>query len=249
MNNQKIDRNIFLKELKKLKNKLEKKDILYDIPFDYRSKEYFDFIKIMVSDTIDKDYLLDITKGYFLEEKNGFILIEFNSIPTLFIKTNEYNWLNVFYYYSGIIISDCINIIANQMGLKYDTNGLTYINSKKPIHITNKVFEIFNFFELDVKLFLNGFNTRKDIYNLIINSQYFNVNLFKPNQIDEKNILFLEKNWYYNMFLDVISVIDEDSPINYEYKEQEYYLQLINDFFPESNLLEKFFKINIPEKK
>jgi hypothetical protein len=234
-----MNRDTFLKNLKEITDILETNNILYDVLFDYRNKQEFKNIKILVNDIVDDRTLCSLF-GSIEKTKDKFLELNYNDISLIIVKADSNFWVNSFYYYSGEIISDALNKIANRMGMSYTDKGLYYIDTKTPILVTNKVFEIFNFFELKTNLLLEGFNNKRDIYEFIINSTYFNSSIFEISDIKENNFFYDEKIEYYKEFLDVIEPFNKSLEYQYTYENKENYIDLIDLYFPESNLLKKY---------
>lgn len=234
-----MNRTEFLQKLKEVTTILESNEILYDVIFDYRNKKEFKNIKLLINDYIDINMLTDLF-GTLDKVKDNFIQINYSDIKLVFIKANNDNWLNAFYYYSGEIISDCINKMANEMGMSYTNTGLYYTNTATPILVTNIVFDIINFFELKSTSLLTGFDDINYIHAFIINSSYFNANIFSLADIKTTDFLYEEKIENYKTFLDIIEPFKSNTNSNYEYQSKEEYIDLIDLYFPESNLLKKY---------
>lgn len=240
-----MNREEFLKNKEKVTNILEENEILYELIFDYRYKTEFDNIKILINDFIDDKYLSSLF-GSLESVKGNMLKIKFENIDLIFIKSNNNYWVNSFYYYSGEIVSIALNKIANQLGLEYNEYGLFYIhNVKKPILLTNKVFEIFNFFEVNTNSIIEGFDYLKNVYEFIINSTFFNAKIFTSNDVNQNSLLYEENLKNYNKFIDAIEIFKNNSNCNYEFDIPENNIDLIDEYFPEVNLLMYYAKQNI----
>lgn len=240
-----MDRLIFSKQLKETTELLEKNGILYDVIFDYRNKSSFENIKFLVNSTVDSRQLSSMF-GSIEKMDSKFITINRDDTKLVFIKSDEHCWTNNFYYYSGEIISDAINAMAKPLDLIYNDKGLYHKGIKNPILLTNKVFDIFNFFEIGNstkgKSIVTGFDTLVDIFEIIINSTYFNSNAFSISDISHDDYFYAEKIKNYSLFLKAIEPFKSVPNMNYSYDSKEYYLELVDEYFKESKFLMHYFK-------
>jgi hypothetical protein len=234
-----MDRDTFLKSLRNITNIIEKNEISYDIPFDYRNKNKFDNIKILVRDDLDLKVLENELGSSIIEESGVFTKMLYENESIIFIKSPELYWVNNFYYYSGEIISEAINKLASKFNLIYTPTGLYYQIKDLKILVTNKVFEIFGFFGVNTEKLLEGFNDLIDIYDFIIKSDYFNCELFNMSDISSDNYFKDEKIPIYEDFVDTLTLFKGRKNVNFEFEEPEKYFQLIIDYFPDAFLYEK----------
>jgi hypothetical protein len=244
-----MNRETFLINLRNITNVIESNDISYDIPFDYRNKSNFANIKILIRDDLDLKFLINELNAVWIEDKDNLTKILYNNEPIIFIKTSENYWVNNFYYYSGEIITEAIDKIASKFNLKYTSTGLYYQLKNEEFLVSNKVFEIFEFFELNTKKILKGFDNIVDVYEFIIKSTYFNCELFKLSDISNDNYFKDEKISLYKDFLDTITIFQDRTSVNFEFEEKEKYFQLIIDYFPNAFLYEKLSEYYMKNKK
>lgn len=243
-----MNREEFSEKLKEVTDILENNDLLYNIIFDYRTKQEFKNIKIQISDQVDTKQLVSYF-GSVDKISDNFIQVLYGEIPLVFILINDKYWTNAYYYHSGEIMSYAINKMANNMGMLYTDKGLYYIKSKTPILVTNKVFDIMRFFELKERMLLTGFNTLTDIIEFIINSNYFNANIFSISDISTSDFLYDEKVEIYRIFLESIDPLKNIPTCQYESVSDAENLELIDLYFPESELLKKYIILNATKNK
>lgn len=234
-----MSRDEFLRNLRNITNIIEANDISYDIPFDYRNKTKFENIKILVRDDLDLRVLENELGGSIIEESGIFTKMLYNNEPIIFIKTPEIYWVNYFYYYSGEIISEAVNKLANKFNLIYTPTGLYYQIKDLKILVTNKVFEIFGFLGVNTEKLLEGFNDLIDVYDFIIKSDYFNCEIFDISDISDDNYFKNEKIEVYEDFLDTLTLFKGRKNVNFNFEEPENYFQIIIDYFPNAFLYEK----------
>jgi hypothetical protein len=142
--------------------------------------------------------------------------------------------------------------LAHKFGLKYGFAGLVYPFRNydgiftKDITISLDNAKIFKFLGLDYNRYLQTFDTLLDIFDYIINSKYFNVDNYimsNLNSIDRKRNI---KRKTYQEFLTYVNLKQNENINKYEFsKNKEDYLQMINDYFPEANLLVKLNKFKL----
>lgn len=132
----------------------------------------------------------------------------------------------------------------HKFNLSYGWNGLYYkfrnFNGKNSenILISTDPKKIFKFGGYDYDRYQLGFETIEDIFKFVINSEYFDsksLQLNNLNQIDRKRN---RKRSSYNAFL---KYLDENNiDVSYQFSQNKSdYIPMINNFFPEANLLEK----------
>jgi hypothetical protein len=128
--------------------------------------------------------------------------------------------------------------VAHKFGLKYGINGLTYPfrsfsgQLKTDIIISKDSKKIFEFLGFDYQRYLKGFDTLEEIYEYIINSKYFNPKGFMLNELNNVDRKRNKKRKTYRGFIEYINN-RSDLPY-FEYKEKDFYIDYIEEFFPES---------------
>ncbi len=114
-------------------------------------------------------------------------------------------------------------------------NGLT-----EDIVISKDSKKIFEFLGYDYERYLKGFDTLEEIYEFVITSRYFNYEGFlmdNLNHIDRKRN---KKRVTYQGFLEYLNTKDLESLPKYEFnKDKNYYIHLVDTYFPEANFIEK----------
>lgn len=172
--------------------------------------------------------------------------IDFNLIPSKYWETAKT-------YYSYDPIGNIMGKVYHKFGLSYGWNGLVYkfrnFNGRlsKNILISTDARKIFEFAGYDYDRYLKGFETLEDIFDFAINNPYFDTEVFQfnnLNRIDRKRNL---RRNSYRLFLKYIN--DNDIQIRYDFKPKDEYLEDIDNYFSESNLLNKLKELNEIDSK
>ena len=163
------------------------------------------------------------------------------------------NWEFAPYFFSWDPVGNLTGKLAHVLGLKFGFAGLVYpfrnFSGKlsTDIKISQDPIKIFTFLDLDFERYLLGFDTKVEIFNFITKSKYFNVKNFlfeNLNHIDRKRN---KKRKTYNEFLEWANVQGfEERTFS---KDKKVFLKLINDYFPESELLVKLEDLMVKDNE
>lgn len=217
-------------------------DILLKIP----SYIHISYINNMIIEFINK--YLKPNEIYV----NEAISFDYDKFQIDLIPYRDINWEVAKVWINYDPTGNIMGKLAQQFNLKYGWDGLYYVlvmdNGliKRHIFISRDNAKIFEFLGYDLEKFQRGFDTLEEIYDYVIESKYFNPDIFKMenlNRLDRKRNI--RRNTYHS-FLEYI----ENIPNKYEFKDN--YIQEINDFFPESNLIDNinhFNQINPTQKE
>jgi len=216
----------------------------------YRSKETHGDCDILV---LNKGNLCDVDKK--LKEKFGSLFkngtirsFEYKKFQIDFIPIPLRNWETSKHFFSYDPVGNLTGKLCHKLGLKYGFQGLCYpfrnFNGRlsEDITISKDMEKIHKFLGLDHDRYKKGFDELKEIFDFIISSKYFNKENFlfeNLNTIDKKRN---KKRKTYNEFIQYINNTDGIYS-NELYKNKSDYLNYINEFFPEAELLVKLDKI------
>jgi len=160
----------------------------------------------------------------------------------------ENKWKTAITYYSYDPLGNLMGKIFHKFNLSYGWEGLYYKfrnfhgSLKKSILISEDVRKIFEFGGYDYDRFSEGFDTLEDIFQYCISGKYFDSKIFEYenlSRIDRKRNL---KRKSYKHFLNYLK--ENNININYEFnKNKEEYIELIDNFFPEANLIDNLNKL------
>ena len=134
--------------------------------------------------------------------------------------------------------------------LKYGHDGLyltVYLNSnrKENIFISDDNNKIFEFLGFDYNRYLKGFDTLEEIFDYIIDSKYFDSEMFDLENLNQKDRKRNRKRKTYNQFIEYIKVNNINK--RYEFKHKNEYIEDVDKFFTESKLIEKLEDLRIKD--
>jgi hypothetical protein len=136
--------------------------------------------------------------------------------------------------------------------LKYGQKGLImviYNNSKKlkEMTLSKNPRKSFEFLGYDYDRYLKGFDTKEEIFDWVINSKYFDSEIFKMknlNHIDRKRN---KKRATYQEFLKYLET--NNITKTFKFGDKVGYLDTIDEFFPEVGLKEELKSLDEEDKK
>jgi len=229
---------------------------IFPLPFRNDKKDHGDLDILILEKSENKDIYQKLKKRFTFVVKNKHLysfLYKNYQIDLIFQKPK--NWETSKVYYSYDPCGNLIGKLFHKFGLKYGLNGLVYPVRNysgrfvKDIIISKDNKKIFEFLGLDFERFKSGFNTIEEIFEFIISSKYFNSENFifeNLTNIDRKRN---KKRNSYHLFLKYINEKDPNSFNNYKFdRNKKNYIEKINNYFPEANLLEEFEKIEEQNK-
>ena len=241
----KLEKPEFLKLLKEVIDKLDEKGIKNEIPFVYKSKAEYDFIKILIPQETDVTLLEDIFKSSEYQASNRFIDFYYKDFRFIFIRAPESEFFSTFFYYSWDIIPTLMNVMLNKMGMDLCPSGVRYIAGEKSFIISNNIKYILEYLDLDFEQYMKkGFKSLFDEVSFITTSSYFNVQIFKDYKLNERDFFYFEKASQYKYALSLFDNFEKMRFEGYDYdKELDTYLLNIDLMFPGTNFLENVAKL------
>ena len=185
----------------------------------------------------------------------GVVSFDYDNFQIDLIPIRVSNWEVAKCFFDYDPTGNLMGKIAHSFGFKYGFEGLVYpmrnFNGRisKDIVISKDNKKIFDFLGLDYSVYEKGFDTMEEIFEFIINGKYFNSKKYDMESLTAIDRKRNRKRKSYQDFLKYLS----DNRINksFEFKPKEYYIEVANSYFPESNLLneiEKFRKIDEENK-
>lgn len=229
-----LERQDMLRILKEVSNKLEEHDIKYDIPYVYKSKANFDFMKIIIPMDLDASQLSELFGTEYIDNSK-FIELYYKDFKFIFIRVPVDEFAPQFFYYSWDILPTLLNVILNKFNLYYEPSGLRYIDKHRNFQITNNIKYILEFLDMDFNIYKRGFF---DFYSEVIyitTSIYYNNKIFEDYKLNNRDFLHFNTIKEYGEALNILSNYIGD----YEFKVKDSYFVDIDSMFPGSNFLEK----------
>lgn len=226
----------------------------------YHTKLDYGDIDVLVSsprDTYTK--LFDQIKNEFnlldnqISQNSNIYSILINNFQCDFILTKEkYLQSSLNYYYYSPAGNLC-GKLTHRWGLHYGFDGLSYIlrdneNTYKlgKIEITQNHEKICEFLGLDYQKYFEGFETEKEIFDWIINAKCFDARIFSYENMNHIARIRDRKRPDYARFMKYIERF-KDKIYDWPLKSEN--IKYINDFFPESNLINKIQELKNKETK
>lgn len=236
-----LNKKDFLNILKNVSENLDKFEIQHEIPYCHSDKDSYNYINIIIPDTIDTNnliYNLDISNH---ENYKNIFTGEIDNFRFNFIKSPMDYFYQTFYYYCWNFYPYLIKCLIKPLNLEYDSYGLHYFYNKKKITLTKNLQEIFDFLNIDFKE-IYGINvpTKKLLYQTIIDSFYFDSDSFNKKIFKEIDPMFKYNEKYYKEFLSIIPLQEN------KIKENEI-INILDDYF--KDFYEKITKIKTKEIK
>jgi len=241
----KLEKQEFIKLLKEVSDKLEARGIRNEIPFVYKGKDTFDFIKVLIPQETDVTILEDIFKTGEYQVSGRYIDFNYKDFRFIFIRTPDSEFFPTFFYYSWDIMTTLMNVMLNKMGMDLQPSGLKYVAVENAFNISNNIKFIIEYLGLDFDLYMRkeGFKSLFDEVSFITTSSYFNVNIFKEYKLNERDFFYFDKEPQYKYALSLFSNFENIRFEGYDYdKELDTYLLNIDLMFPGSNFLENVTK-------
>ena len=189
-----------------------------------------------------KDLVQETFKPQVIHSNGGVLSFDYENFQIDFIPIKEENWEIAQVYYSYDPLGNAMGKTFHKMNLSYGWDGLKYkyrnFNGRNShnIVVTKDPRKIFKFGGYDYDRYLEGFKTIEEIFDFIVDSKQFHVDIFRMenlNHIDKKRN---RKRKSYHAFLEYIEKIENIVPFQFELN-KSFYLPIIDNYFPEAKLL------------
>ncbi len=198
-------------------------------------KELFNYTDMYINPPFDMLDNKDTTIGTISFDYKGF-QIDLIFVNNIYMETAET-------YFSYNDLGNFMGRMAVTLGVHYGHYGLKYrvMTEKKDgvlgrIIVSSDMRKIFEFLGFDYDRYLKGYETLEEVFEYVIQSKYFNKDIFAYENLDHQNRTRNRKRESYRKFLEYIEPLPKQFLKNLSKKEQ---LDLINTSFPETNLLQK----------
>lgn len=199
-----------------------------------------------------KDYIEEHFKPQVIHNNGGVLSFDYDNFQIDFIPIRESNWEIAQVYFSYDPLGNAMGKTFHKLNLSYGWDGLKYKyrnfngRNSNDIIISKDPRKIFEFGGYDYDRYLEGFDTVEDIFDFIIDGDFFDAEIFKMgnlNHIDRKRN---RKRGSYHKFLEYV---EKNAPNKtFVFKKKSEYLPLVDEIFPESNLMDRVEKLDEKDK-
>lgn len=206
----------------------------------YKEKDSFGDMDILVlSDNLTFDIL-----EYIQETFNPTQIVKNSNVYSFDVEELQIDlqlvpkelWETSVIYYSYNDLHSFIGKIARRFGLKWGWDGLKWsgftLKNKNSVLLTKSYKVALEFLGFDYKRYDEGFNTREDIYDYIINSKYYEPSVFYFQNMNSNDKNRDKKRTNYLEFLEYIKVNKPKINNNHNFfSNKDFYLGHINTYF------------------
>jgi len=200
----------------------------------YSEKETHGDLDILVK-TKDTDGLIKIINEKINPEgiiiNDDAISFDYDNFQVDLICLEPKIWKTALIYYSYDPLGNLLGKIAKGFGLRYGKDGLYYKNIGKnntqKIMLSEDIDEIYKFLGYDFNKFKQGFNSLNDIYDFISDGEFFDKELFMPNNLTNNDRKRSMKRPTFKGFLKYM----KNSKSNYTFKSKDSYIDYIDSWF------------------
>lgn len=189
-----------------------------------------------------------------IHNNGGVYSFDYQNFQIDFIPVKESKWETAKIYYSYDPLGNIMGKTFHKFGLSYGWDGLFYkfrnFNGRlaQNILLTNDAERIFGFGGYDYQRYLQGFETLEDILKFAINTKYFDTQIFQMDNLKSIDKKRNRKRGSYHIFLKYLK--DNNIDIRYNFhKDKELYLPMIDEAFPESDLLGQLYELKMKDRE
>lgn len=204
-------------------------------------KEYFDIPKLVYSKKSTKSLMAFFN---YKEMYRNMPVISFDykdfQIDLIFTKEKFLETSDIYYRYNDL--GNLMGRIANKFGTRYGHMGLEYkfyaLDDSEllgTIPFSQNMEKIFTFLGFDFKKFNEGFDELKDVFDYVVNSEFFEKSIFDYENLNHQNRTRNKKRDSYRKFLEYIETPGIQSKYEFK-KDKNFYLPRINEYFPEAKI-------------
>jgi len=226
--------------------------------FTFRNKETFGDLDLLVLNNGNLGNVQEKIKEAFNTEhihSNGNVISFVDKdFQVDLILTPTKNWKTAKVFFPMDPTGNLMGKIAHKFNLKYGFQGLVYPfrgfsgRNTKDIVISKDNRKIFDFLGFDYDRYLKGFDEVEEIFEYVINSQYFSYTNFlmkNLNAIDRKRN---KKRKTYQEFLEYVNNHEYAKEFNIKFeKDKSAYIDIIEAWFPEANFKTQLKELEIKD--
>jgi hypothetical protein len=179
-----------------------------------------------------------------IHNNGGVFSFDYKNFQVDFIPINEEKWEIAQVYYSYDPLGNIMGKTFHKFGLSYGWDGLFYKfrnfngRNSQNILLTTDPKKIFEFGGYDYNRYSQGFETLEDIFKFIMNTKYFDNEIFEMENLKSIDKKRNRKRGSYHVFLNYLK--DNNIHVRFEFNnDKDIYLPMIDKAFPEAGLLKK----------
>jgi hypothetical protein len=233
---------------------LKTNNVDFFIPYYYKDKQTFGDLDIIIPKPFGRENIIDIfrfNKTQYKQNSNiHSICYKDNQIDFITTKPNYYETTK--YYYSWVDLSILLGRMYRKFNIKYGWDGLyfeydTVINNHfrniGTILLSLDFKQVLEFVGLDYEKFELGFETKNDIFDLVITSKYFIPKIYES--VSQKSN---KRSGIYDEIIEYSKdkEYQHNHTINF-FLDKDYVYKTIGEYFTEVDILNKIK--NIKEKE
>jgi len=215
------------------------------VPKSFGAKDSFGDLDVLIlAESLKGKDMREIIEQHFAPNEiyhNSHVFsFDYKEFQIDFILVKTKYWDTSYQYYSYNDLGNLIGRISYQMGFRYGHYGLKLVyrhpdgGRKFEKILSQDTFAILDFLGFNVKEYLKGFYELEEIFDYVIECEYFNPKIFQYEALNHQNKTRNKKRKNYAAFLEYIETKGKQQMqyrTPYEYKDKDYYVRLAEDFF------------------
>ena len=223
---------------------LSKSFVKFDTPRFFQSKESFGDMDLIVSMENFKGnvrtYIEDTFNPNEIFHNGNSYSFDYKELQIDFICVSGEDYSSNYHYFAFNDLGNFIGRIAQSVGFKYGQEGLwlnQFYNDQKiaKVMVSKDYPKIFEFLGLDYSKWVEGFDSLEEIFEYVINSPYFDSEMFEMKNLNKINS---DRNLKRKSYMSFLAYIAENAPnVVYEPHKKEFFKKA-KEMFPEANLEE-----------
>jgi len=220
----------------------------------YKNKPSFGDLDIIMNMNDDKGNVREILVELFntreIYKNDHTYSFEYQEFQVDLIFTTPEHIKTAEFFFAYNDINNLVGRIAHKFNLKFGNEGLHYVvrdhhgSLHKRILISKDERKIYDFLGYSYDNFLQGFDEVEDIFKFVISTKYFNRDIFNYENLNHQNRTRNRKRANYAGFLKYLDDSNNQQFYPFE-KDKDVYLNMIDEYFPESNFLKIFVKMRL----
>jgi len=226
-------------------SKLREKKFICQSTISYKSKESFGDLDVLVFKTMTMGEFMPIIKELFNPQEDyrnsDCYSIHYKELQIDFILVSPEEWETTTTYFSYNDLGNFMGRIARDLGFRYGDYGLAYdFPEGERVIVSRNVEKIFPFLGFNYERYCQGFNTLEDIFDYVINSNYFNKESFAYENLNHTNKARNLKRKSYVAFIEYIENVTKE---NYSFNDKQFYLMMAFNFFTEEAFKSRYDEV------